>query len=49
MVGGIFLAHQRMCDGCPNVNMDAILKLKHCKKCIKKEEFKNTYRILKYR
>ena len=38
MVGGIFLAYQTMCDGCLYVNMDALLKLKHCKECIKEKE-----------
>ena len=49
MSGGVFLAYQAMCDGCPYRDMDIFLKLKYCKECEKKKELDNTYKVLKYR
>jgi len=49
MVGGVFLAYQMMCDGCPYKTMDIFLKLKHCNECEKKKELDKTQRVIKYR
>jgi len=50
VVGGVFLAYQIMCDGCPYRDLEpAFTKLKYCNVCKKKEELDNMYKVLKYR
>lgn len=49
MVGQVFLAYQKMCDGCPYRSMELFLKINHCNECEKKKKTDNKYKVLKYR